>query len=145
MELAEYLLDYHGFKYLLSGKLMSDPIEGRFGWHRQLNGGNFFMSVKQVLEAEKKIRCLSLLQEQILFTAAGISKQDDAPVDDQDDQAEEDECSWFIDLLATASIDDIPDSDAVVCYYVSEYIARSISRRRRCCCCKDLLIGGSDI
>ena len=144
-ELAEYLLDYHGFEYLLSGKLMSDPIEGRFGWYRQLNGGNFFMSVKQVLEAEKKIRCLSLLQEQILFTAAGISKQDDAPVDDQDDQAEENEHSWLIDLLATASIDDIPDSDAAVCYYVSGYIARSISRRRRCCCCKDLLIGGSDI
>ena len=64
-----------------------------------------------------------MLQEQILFTATGISKQDDAPVDDQDDQAEEDEHSWLIDLLATASIDDIPDSDAAVFYYVSGYIA----------------------
>ena len=35
-ELAEYLLDYHGFEYLLSGKLMSSAIEGQFGWYRQL-------------------------------------------------------------------------------------------------------------
>ena len=53
-ELASFLIKKHGFRYLLSGKLMSDPIEVRFGWYRQVNGGNFFMSVKQFLLAEKK-------------------------------------------------------------------------------------------
>ena len=53
--LLDYLQDRHGFKYLLTGRLMSDPIEGRFGWYRRCNGANFIVSVKQVLEAEKKI------------------------------------------------------------------------------------------
>ena len=41
LELAKHLLERHGFHYVLSGKLMSDPLEGRFGWYRQTNGGNF--------------------------------------------------------------------------------------------------------
>ena len=74
-ELAEYLLDCHGFQYLLSEKLMSDPKEGCFGWYRQLKGGNFFMSVKQLLQAEKKICCLSFkskLRLQLLLCANGM-------------------------------------------------------------------------
>ena len=44
-ELAQHLKTNHGLEYLLTGKLMSDPIEGHFGWYRQ-DGGNFYMSVK---------------------------------------------------------------------------------------------------
>lgn len=51
--LAEYLLKSHGFQYVLPGKFSSDPIEGRSGWYWKLNGGNFFMSIKQLFEAEK--------------------------------------------------------------------------------------------
>jgi len=52
---------------LLTGKFLSDPTEGRFGSYRQVHGGNFYMSIHQVIQAEKKIHCLSLLQEQALF------------------------------------------------------------------------------
>ena len=45
-ELSFYLIRNHGFDYVLPGKFMSDSIEGRFGWYRQMNGGNFFMSSK---------------------------------------------------------------------------------------------------
>ena len=52
--LADYLQEQHKFKYLLSGRLMSHPIEGRFGWYRQCNGANIFVPVNQVLVAENK-------------------------------------------------------------------------------------------
>ena len=52
--LAKYLLYKHGFEYVLLGKFMSDPIEGRFGWYRQVIGANFFISTKRLLQAEKK-------------------------------------------------------------------------------------------
>ena len=55
-DLAMYLQEKHGFSYLLTGKLTSDPIEGRFGWYRQVNGGNYFMCVKQLIQAENKIK-----------------------------------------------------------------------------------------
>ena len=144
-ELAKYLIDYHGFQYLLSGKLMSDPIEGRFGWYRQLNGGNFFMSVKQLL-AEKKIRCLSLLQEQVLVSAATMCKRDDAFDDNENvSESSDEEYLWLIDFFSTVCMDDIPESDAAVCYFVSGYIARSVARRRRCSCCKNLLVESNEI
>ena len=41
----------HGFSFVLFEKFMSDSIEGQFEWYRQVNGGNFYMSVKQVLQA----------------------------------------------------------------------------------------------
>ena len=47
---------------------MSDLIEGQFEWYRQANGGNFYISVKQGLQAEKKKLCL--LQQQALMSAA---------------------------------------------------------------------------
>ena len=59
---------------------MSDSIEGWFRWYRQVNGGNFYLSVKEVFHAEKKIRKLSLLQLQALMSAAGLFAQDLSPV-----------------------------------------------------------------
>ena len=54
IELVKYMHATHNFAYVLPGKYMSDPIEARFAWYRQANGGNFFMSIKQPLLAEKK-------------------------------------------------------------------------------------------
>ena len=51
---ASYLLDSLGFKYVLLGQLQSDDIESRFGWLRQLAGANYFISMRQVLEGDKK-------------------------------------------------------------------------------------------
>ena len=67
-ELAKHLLERHGIHYVLTGKLMSDPLEGRFGWYRQTNGDYLFVYVKQLLPSEKKIRCLSLLRQDVLLT-----------------------------------------------------------------------------
>ena len=33
----------------------SDPIEGRFGWYRQVHGGNFYMSILQLFQTEKNV------------------------------------------------------------------------------------------
>ena len=53
-ELAKYLQQKLKLQYVLPGKFTSDPIEGRYGRYRQANSGNFFMSIKQLLESENK-------------------------------------------------------------------------------------------
>ena len=53
-ELTKYLQTKHGFEYLLTGKLMSDPLEGRFGWYRQVNGGNFLCRSSSFLKPKKR-------------------------------------------------------------------------------------------
>uniref|UniRef100_A0A0K2UZT2 Putative LOC101234561 [Hydra vulgaris] n=1 Tax=Lepeophtheirus salmonis TaxID=72036 RepID=A0A0K2UZT2_LEPSM len=60
--LAEYLLLDEDFSSVLLGMFQSDPIKKRFGWVRQLRGGIYYISVRQILEAEKKIRILSLVK-----------------------------------------------------------------------------------
>ena len=59
---AIYLLENRNFDYVLLGMITSDPIERRFGWYRQLGGANYYLSVRQFLEAEKKIRLQTLIK-----------------------------------------------------------------------------------
>ena len=60
--LTEYLTKEIGLEYVLLGKIQQDFIEGRFGWYRQLCGGNYYNSVPQFLQAEKIIRIRSLVK-----------------------------------------------------------------------------------
>ena len=142
--LAAYLQEQHGFKYLLSGRLMSDPIEGRFGWYRQCNGANFFVSVKQVLAAEKKIRCLSILQQkaddivQILETSSRLRETLVKACQIQQKNIESGE--WLYNFLSAAAMDELPDTDAAVAYFVSGYIGRSVGTLRKCAACKEMLV-----
>jgi len=62
VELAKHMLEDRQFDYILLGQFQSDAIEERFGWYRQLSGANYFVSVRQVLEAEKSIRVRSLIK-----------------------------------------------------------------------------------
>jgi len=146
-KLAAYLVEKHNFKYLLSGKIMSDPIEARFGWYRQVNGGNFFMSVRQLLLAEKKIKCLSLLQKHTLLSAATMDiANDGALANDVPSTSSDNDNMWLVEyLLAVASLDEMPQSDAAVTYYVSGYIGRSISRRRKCTACTEMLVNSVNV
>ena len=66
--MAEHLLLREDVSFVLLDKLTSDPLEGRFGWYRQLAGGNFFISVRQ-LTGEKKIRILQEMQFRVLEEA----------------------------------------------------------------------------
>ena len=62
ISLIHYIFDFpymiglsnHKFNYFLPGILQSDPIEHHFGKLRQLNGGNYHISVDQFLSYEKK-------------------------------------------------------------------------------------------
>ena len=62
-ELCRYLLDDgdNGIEYILLGFLQQDFLEGRFGWYRQLSGGNYYCAVVQFLQAEKTIRLRNLV------------------------------------------------------------------------------------
>ena len=140
-ELAEYLIQKHGLSFVLPGKFMSDPIEARFGWYRQLSGGNFYISVKQLFEAEKKIRTLTLLQQQLLLSASRLNEEyEESPHREASVLIPSSEVSWLAEFLSPVSWEDIGCNDANVVYFVSGYIGRSISRRRRCAACSNLLL-----
>ena len=60
--LIPYLFElYPDLDFILLGNISSDFLEGRFGWWRQLCGGNYYNAVVQFLQAEKTIRLRSLV------------------------------------------------------------------------------------
>ncbi len=122
-QLCEYLLHHKDFDYVLLGKFSSDTIEGRFGCYRQLSGGNFFISIKQILESEKKIRKLNLMELRMLEEAAvdshGMS-QSHTFVGNYE---------WLSEKLPTVvSISSINEDSVGIIHYVAGSIGRSVSR-----------------
>jgi len=78
-DLAIHLQQMHEFSCVLTRKFLSEPIEGRIGWYREVHGVNFYILIRQVLQPDEKIRCLSLLQEQALVSASNLMALDSLP------------------------------------------------------------------
>jgi len=135
---AAFLLDRRGFNYVLLGHLQSDALESRFGWLRQLAGANYYISTRQVVEGDKKIRALSLVK----FSHLSLGEIDQEmsavssavePVTSLDFTA--DSIADVITYLERPSA-----NDANVIYYVSGAIARSVVRGTRCESCREALV-----
>ena len=138
-ECASYLLDMLGFSYVLFGHLQSDPIEARFGWLRQLSGANYLISMKQVLDSDKKIRAVSLLK----FSGLSLQEIDEAVTSITKATAED----QVADRIAESLTDDYwPSSnDSTIIYYVSGAVARSIVRCNKCDHCREALVTDDEL
>lgn len=140
---ASYLIDRLGFNYVLLGNLQSDAIESRFGWFRQLSGANYYISMRQVLESDRKIRAISLLK----FSKVNLSDIEVANnpetsivnIVDSDDKV--------VDTIAKAirNQNNLSASDANIIYYVSGYIARSIFRSMKCDNCREVVTDSEEL
>ena len=62
LAVADYCLSKLGLNYVLLGKFQTDCLEARFGQYRQLSGGKYNISLRQIFESEKKLRLLSTLK-----------------------------------------------------------------------------------
>ena len=135
-KISKHLQSRHGFLYILPGKFTSDPIKSRFGWYRQVNGDNYFMSIKQLLEAEKKIRVFSL------FCSSNLMNLDILPLKHVDMcNVASENLLWLVEFFSNAPADELSSTDANVTYFVSGYVGRSVSCRRKCPY-KSLLVSG---
>ena len=55
------------YKYILTARLQSNLIECKFSQYRQLNGGHFLVSLREVETSEKILLYQTLLKENINF------------------------------------------------------------------------------
>lgn len=132
-QLTRYLLDNCGFKYILLGLIQSDNIEARFGWYRQLSGANYFISMRQLTESEKKIRAISLLK------FSGFTVRDIDAVMTKKDSSKDTE-RLAADIHAELLFTFIPsEHDQKIVYYICGACARSVFRTKHCVDCKEAL------
>ena len=52
---------------MTTARLQSDPTERRFSKYRQISGSRFLVSLREVLNSERILRCRSLIKENTNF------------------------------------------------------------------------------
>lgn len=142
-ELTKYCITELNFKYILTAKLQTDKLEARFGQYRQLAGGNYNVSIRQIFECEKKIRVMSVLQRSLpINDKKTILKELHTEWKDL-----EESCSNGADKFKIMiSKDDIEKCKKVlpVIVYVAGYCCYAVQKKNNCKHCKDLLTYNSD-
>ena len=134
-----YLLEEKYLDYVCMGKLSSDPIERRFGRYRQMSGGNYFVSVKQILEGEKCIRLQSL---------ARLSSFDFHNVDGMLNDPKENayqisrDVSSLLNKTSHLNMENIfiKEGQENIIFYIAGYIARQLIKKTTCESCARLYI-----
>ena len=133
--LCTYLLEEKGFTYVLTGQISSDAHEGRYGWYRQLGGANYYLSVCQFLEAEKKIRLQMLIK-------LGNLSFDEACQVMKNSQSQEDTQEEAKKLLALISFDfgselNVANEEGIL-FFFAGFLARAEAKRLNCDSCVNL-------
>ena len=57
-----------GYKYVLTGRLQTDPLERRFSQYRQMSGGRFLVSLKEIYRSESIVKLKTFLEMNIELT-----------------------------------------------------------------------------
>ena len=130
--LDELLIDE--YKYVLTARLQSDPIERRFSQYRQLNGGHFLMSLREVETSEKILLCQTLLKENINFW------EEEAAVTNTTQEIKK-----FKEALHSMSVliqeATLTAETEEVVQVVSGYIAKQLTEKTKCRQCINSLCG----
>ena len=138
-DLCSYLLEnVEGVEYVLLGFLQQDYLEGRFGWYRQLSGGNYYCSVLQFLQAEKTIRLRNLVNCGFnMKEIKEIFAQSTAAVN----KAIKGEASLFAELLSDFTFFQ-PSRDVEITYYVAGYMTKNLVKASKCESCHSIFSDG---
>ncbi|KAK4884730.1 hypothetical protein RN001_001001 [Aquatica leii] len=121
-----------------SYKDITDDLEGRFGQYRLMSGGNYHISVMQVLESERKLKLLSVLELKSSYNGSFIVDNllltKERKNIDLDTHVEFDDI--FLDAVILTNDEIISENETRVLIYIAGYIARVVNKKLNCesCC-----------
>ena len=123
-----------GYDFVMISRLQGDPIERRFSQYRQMSDGRFLVSLLEVTNSERIIRCRSLVKADINFWKEDLGS--DKPSLD------------FSALLALLCEHEIEIVNRLLIRVANQptiagYIAKELTKRSNCDSCKSLLIASS--
>ena len=134
--LVEELLE-EDFEYVMMGRFQSDPLERRFSQYRQMSGGRFLVSLREVNNSERIIQCRSLLKENINFWEEDLSKEKITAISDVFQQ-------YLLDNHHDITEATISDDSAEVATTIAGYIAKKLRKRSKCDACKIAMVSASE-
>ena len=116
------------YEFVLTSRLQSDPLERRFSRYRQMSGGRFLVSLREVMNSERILSCRSLIKEDINFWKEDISakKHVDTKVIDEKLENRRNE---IVDC-------NLNDSSSEVATTIAGYVAKKLKKRSKCAQCQ---------
>lgn len=129
LNIKQYCVEELNFKYLLTGKFQTDPLEDRFGKYRQYSGSNYNITIAQLFENESKIRMQSLMP---LLTFQAIDYSD---LNISNDNLKE---SYFTSLIVSVNDTDFEKLQDIlpILTYISGYCVFSVLNKINCSFCE---------
>ena len=127
-----------GYKFVLTSRFQSDPIELHFSKYRQMSGGRFLVSLREVKTSEKIISLTSLIKENIDFWEHELKS------DDQTDMAFKEIKEKLLNSTTEILESELSDDSKEVAVHIAGFIARKLSKRRKCEDCSALLKAGEN-
>ena len=126
IELVEYLLTKEDIEFVPLELIQSDYLEGRYGWFRLLNGGNYYASVLQFLQAEKTIRLRSFLEYRYNMSEINTILSEVSLARDLEDQKDATDLLVNITDLSFSADITLSQANQAIIFFLAGYIARSI-------------------
>ena len=94
--------------------LQQDFLEGRFGWWRQLSGGNYYASVLQFFQAEKSIRLRNLVKDGYTLKDIKVAFED---CEDEKNAELENQALLFAEMIESFDFSCLSKNDKPITYY----------------------------
>ena len=123
-----------GYEFIIMAKFQTDQLKRRFSQYRQMNGGRFLVSLREVVHSENILLCRSLLKERINFWEEDLSTDSLEPEKFMDVLHDQD-CNVDTLELSTESKE--------VGFVIAGYVAKKLKKRLSCTICSSNLIGNS--
>ena len=115
-------------------------MEGRFGQYRQMSGGNYNISVTQVLESEKRLKILNYLSLKSSlkgsFHITQLNHSSSTDTDFEKSATTNFECAN--NIFQAIHLEELSESDSNVLIFVSGYVAHIVKKKVLCrtCVCR---------
>eukprot|EP00745_Piridium_sociabile_P000858 TRINITY_DN1054_c0_g1_i10.p1 TRINITY_DN1054_c0_g1~~TRINITY_DN1054_c0_g1_i10.p1 ORF type:complete len:707 (+),score=149.43 TRINITY_DN1054_c0_g1_i10:209-2329(+) len=135
IEISAHLLDEKQFSYVLLGKFQTDNLEFRFSQYRQLSGSNFYVSVQQLLEGEKKLKLLSVLKLVSASKGAVTLKLEEKRTELT--ASSDEEHKQFIPVLSECDATELSAEQLKALVFVSGYAVSKVLPKTDCDVCKN--------
>ena len=115
-----------GYEFVLTARFQTDPLERRFSRYRQMNGGHFLVSLREVLSSEKTLLWNSLLKEDITcWDKVQTSQSLNEEVFENLKQA--------LEPLSTEILEaSLSDDSEEVAVYIAGYVCNQLNSKTKC-------------
>ena len=127
-----------GYEFVIPAKFQSDPLEQRFSQYRQMSGGNFLVSLREVLNSKKTFLCTSLLK-------GGDGVLEEILEDTYNPSERKKFHESFTKIFEEAVTDNIAlcEGSEKVAVTISGYIAKKLLYRLKCELCISFMVENS--